>query len=415
MLAKLRHALSTPQSAARLVGLPLLVLAVGLGVWFFFLRGGANVVPAGPPQRPAVGTTVTVTTYRAAIQDAYTAFQEALDAEGAARDAALADAKSALESVEGASIVLAEGGVGIAQADNTLILEEMARDDPNLEAIEGSLAFLLEALDNGPTGHTGQVEGTLAGDAALAELSRVLSDPVYDYTSTQSPLSELARWLANLTGSNDPDSVLLRLLLSLAVGLAVGAVLFLSLDKWVPNRWARLGIAALGTLITTAVFFVASDNLDVVMQVFAAVGIAVAVGAVALILLALNRGSAPSSVRPVSDLASVLGMSAAEARARAAEAAGEADYRSAIRYRCLAVLLALDEAGMLVFDRSATNREYLFRAPGPLHDELQLLLSRFEAVWYGNSPTGAEEWQQYTARAAEVETQIKPTREQKAA
>ena len=70
-------------------------------------------------------------------------------------------------------------------------------------------------------------------------------------------------------------------------------------------------------------------------------------------------------------------MGAEEARRRAAASASEGDYRAAIRYRCLAVLLALDEAGMLVFDRSATNREYLFRAPGPIHDELAIAVEPF--------------------------------------
>jgi hypothetical protein len=108
-------------------------------------------------------------------------------------------------------------------------------------------------------------------------------------------------------------------------------------------------------------------------------------------------------------------MGAEEARRRAAASSSEGDYRAAIRYRCLAVLLALDEAGMLVFDRSATNREYLFRAPGPIHDDLQMLLSRFEAIWYGNSPTNAAEWAKYDASASSIEDHIASQRKAKAA
>jgi hypothetical protein len=70
---------------------------------------------------------------------------------------------------------------------------------------------------------------------------------------------------------------------------------------------------------------------------------------------------------------------------------------------------------MLVFDRSATNREYLFRAPGPIHDDLQGLLSRFEAIWYGNSPTNAAEWAQYDASASSIEDHIISQRKAKAA
>ena len=99
-------------------------------------------------------------------------------------------------------------------------------------------------------------------------------------------------------------------------------------------------------------------------------------------------------------------MSAAEARRRAEEAAGAEDYRSAIRYRCLAVLLALDEAGMLTFDRTATNREYLFRAPPAVHDDLQPLLDRFDQIWYGDAPSNAQEWAAYSAKAASIEARV---------
>ena len=69
-------------------------------------------------------------------------------------------------------------------------------------------------------------------------------------------------------------------------------------------------------------------------------------------------------------------------------------------------LLALDEAGMLTFDRTATNREYLFRAPGPIHDDLQPLLDRFDQIWYGDAPTNAQEWAAYDAKATSIEARI---------
>src|SRR5207302_3133263 len=141
--------------------------------------------------------------------------------------------------------------------------------------------------------------------------------------------------------------------------------------------------------------------------VLAGVGIGVAVITATLIAVAMQRATAPTArPRAISELAALLGMSASQARERAGESAGEGDYRAAIRYRCLAVLLTLDEAGMLAFDRSATDREYLYRAPGDLQDDLQPLLSRFEAVWYGHAPTGEAEWQEYAARAEEIERKV---------
>jgi Domain of unknown function (DUF4129) len=396
-------------------GLLALVLMCGLGIWFFFLRGGGGPLPPAPPQRPALGKTIALSDYQAAIATALSDVQEARAAEDAARKPAIQQAIAELERVEGASITEVAGGPAIAEADNTRLLQELALDAPNLEAVESALAFLSESLESGPAGHLGAVEGTASGAESGALLAGVLANPIYDYTRSLSPLEQLARWIASLTGDSDPDNVLSRLFMSVLAGIAVGSMIFLLLDKYVPNRWARLGLSALGGLLAAGIFYAATGALDVVFQVITAVGLAVAAVAVGLLLAGLNQGSAPGSVHPVSDLASVLGMSAQEARRRADEAAAQADFRSAIRYRCLAVLLALDEAGMLDFDRTATNREYLFRAPGPLHDALQLLLTRFEEIWYGNSDTNAEEWTQYTARAAAIESQITPQTRPKAA
>jgi hypothetical protein len=396
-------------------GLVTLVLVASLGIWFFFLRGGSAPIVNTPPQRPALGQIVTLSDYRAAVDAALNEVRTARAAEVDDVRAAVAQAQSRLEGVEGASIVEITGGPAIAEADNTRLLQELALDDPNLEAVESALSLLSDSLANGPAGHLGRVEGTASGADSAALLASVLANPVYDYTRSLSPLEQLARWIASLTGDSDPEGVLSRLFLSLLVGIAAGSLIFLLLDKYVPNRWARLALSALGGLIAAGIFYVATDNLDVVFQVITAVGLAIAAIAAGLFIAGLNRGSAPGSVQPVSDLAAVLGMSAQEARTRADEAAAEGDFRSAIRYRCLAVLLALDEAGVLIFDRTATDREYLFRAPGPLQDDLQLLLTRFEEIWYGNSETNADEWTQYQARAAAIESRIAPLSRPKAA
>jgi hypothetical protein len=209
-----------------------------------------------------------------------------------------------------------------------------------------------------------------------------------------------------LSGNNDPNEVLTRLMLAFMFGLALGSITFLVIGQWVKKRWARLGLSVLSGLLGGILFYVATNFLDLLFEGIIAAGLVVAAVAAGLFIAGLNRASAPSTARTVSDLEVVLGMGAVEARKRAVASAAEGDFRAAIRYRCLAVLLALDEAHMLVFDRSATNREYLFRAPGPIHDSLQALLSRFEAVWYGNSPTNAEEWTQYDASATEIEAHI---------
>ena len=67
------------------------------------------------------------------------------------------------------------------------------------------------------------------------------------------------------------------------------------------------------------------------------------------------------------------------------------------------MLLTLDESGQLIFDRAATDREYLFRAPGPLHTDLQPMLDRFSAVWYGEAPAGEAEWRDTDEHAGHLE------------
>ena len=389
-----------------------LALLLVFGAWFFFFRTGSTpIVPASPPPRPAVGKVVPYADYRQAINDALGEVRNALNASGDDRKAAVTRAIADLDRVEGAAITGRTGGLTVAEADNTLLLAELQGDAPNLESIQSSLTILSAGLSAEPT----TVNGTLAGAEAGVALSAVLADPLYDYTKTESPLQKLLRWLASITGSSDPNEVLARLLLSAVVGGVVGSLVFLLLRNAVKNRWARLGISFLCGLVVSVLFFTATNVLDLVFVGLAVAGLAVAAVAAGLFIAGLNRASAPSTARSVSDLEVVLGMGAQEARTRAAASASEGDYRAAIRYRCLAVLLALDEAGMLVFDRSATNREYLFRAPGPIHDDLQALLSRFEAIWYGNSPTNTAEWAQYDASASSIEEHIISQRKARAA
>jgi hypothetical protein len=237
-------------------------------------------------------------------------------------------------------------------------------------------------------------------------LRQVLSDPAFNYERDLSPLQRLARWLAGGAQDIDPGDTLWRWATALIAALASAILTFLASER-LGSVWLRLGLSALAGLFMGAIFYTGLRALDVVQLAIAAAGIVIAAVAVGLLATGAYRVSAPPArPRSISELAAVLGMSASEARAKAEDAASAKDYRSAIRYRCLAVLLTLDEAGKLTFDRAATNREYLFRAPGPLQGELQPLLSRFDAIWYGNAPASAEEWTDYDARAAHVEAEV---------
>lgn len=396
------------------VGVTVALLAL-FSAWFFFAGPGAGggtnpIAQPTPLPRPALGKRVTYEEYQAAVRaslDEVRAAQAAEEGSDERKDHIEA-AVTELERVEGAGVEPVGGSqASEAQVDNTSAIEELRAEDVNLEAVQSYLDTLAASLESGDASY---LPGTLEGAAVEARLREVLSDQAFNYEEQLSPLQRfmqwLSDWLSQFTGSSDPDSNLSRLLMALAAGLAAGCLTFLASDR-IRNRWLRLGLSVLVGALVSSLFFVGLEQLDTTLMVLAVVGLIVAAVAMGLFTLGLNRGTtATSSPRTISDLAAVLGMNSVEAKRRAQVSAAEADFRSAIRYRCLAVLLVLDEAGKLAFDRSATNREYLFRAPGTLHDELQPLLDRFDDVWYGNSPTDAEEWSRYSVQADRVEALV---------
>lgn len=80
---------------------------------------------------------------------------------------------------------------------------------------------------------------------------------------------------------------------------------------------------------------------------------------------------------------------AALALAETAEAAS--DFRGALRYLYLSAILHLQERGVLPYDKSLTNREYLHQAQADieLHTALGPAITVFDEVWYGHKPCDA--------------------------
>jgi hypothetical protein len=83
------------------------------------------------------------------------------------------------------------------------------------------------------------------------------------------------------------------------------------------------------------------------------------------------------------------------------------DYRTAVRYLYLSSLLMLDERGLLRYDRSQTNREYL-RSVAHLPQLAALLrevIEVFDRVWYGYYPLDEITYAEYATRVAELRQQ----------
>lgn len=98
-------------------------------------------------------------------------------------------------------------------------------------------------------------------------------------------------------------------------------------------------------------------------------------------------------------------LSARSALNRAETLSKDGDYRSAVRYLYLSALLILDERGLLYYDRTKTNREYLRRvADNPkIAGLLREVINVFDRVWYGFQPIDEETYNHYAARVRELE------------
>ncbi len=81
---------------------------------------------------------------------------------------------------------------------------------------------------------------------------------------------------------------------------------------------------------------------------------------------------------------------AALAHADTAEASD--DFRGALRYLYLSAVLHLQERGILPYDKSMTNREYLYQSQVDinLQETLGPAVTVFDEVWYGHKPCDAE-------------------------
>ena len=132
-----------------------------------------------------------------------------------------------------------------------------------------------------------------------------------------------------------------------------------------------------------------------ILIVIAVVAFAILVG---VIVQAIGRRSARSKPLALDeeeavlvdarDNVSLLGLAEQQAKA--------GDYRRAFRLVYLASLVALDTGGVLRFDRSKTNWEYLraLRAAGrgDIYSALTPLTREFDQVWYGFSLTDASHY-----------------------
>jgi hypothetical protein len=80
------------------------------------------------------------------------------------------------------------------------------------------------------------------------------------------------------------------------------------------------------------------------------------------------------------------------------------DYRAAVRFLYLSSLLLLDERGLLRYDRSKTNREYLRSVSNSpeLEEPLSEVIEIFDEVWYGYHSLDEGAFKHYSDRVEEL-------------
>ncbi len=143
--------------------------------------------------------------------------------------------------------------------------------------------------------------------------------------------------------------------------------------------------------------------------VYVLTGLTVAVLAVVLVFVArgLLRNLITEAQAPAEAQSGDENLTAEAALLRAQSLSGEGDYRAAVRYLYLSTLLLLEERGLLRYNRSLTNREYLrsvAHLPG-LAARLRQVVEVFDRVWYGFQPLDQAAYAEYAANVAELHKQ----------
>ncbi len=98
-------------------------------------------------------------------------------------------------------------------------------------------------------------------------------------------------------------------------------------------------------------------------------------------------------------------LSASQASQRALQLSSTGEYRQAVRYMYLSALLLLDERGLLRYNRSQTNREYLRQVAShpDLTSHLRPVIETFDRVWYGYQTVDQDSYAQYTEQVAALQ------------
>jgi hypothetical protein len=272
-------------------------------------------------------------------------------------------------------------GIALAQDDGETIslaeyrtrLDRIVLDlsQANTATTKRALGSAQEALDqiaqvNLPSGEVVEIEPLLSEqhtlDQALARLRLVQSQLAASGSdNTAARLEQLRRVLAR------PE-------FAPSLGERI--------ENWLEELWRRIQPVA-NTPESRAATRTASSAIQ---WVLAGVG-----GVLVALLLSywlqgfLRSFVADAEARRRLEAGEEMPLTASAARQQAAALAQGGNYRQAVRQLYLAALLQLEESGILRYDRSLTNREYVAQVAHvpPVQRRLRPVVDTFDAVWYG--------------------------------
>ncbi len=323
-----------------------LVLALMM-VWFL-LPGGA--VLAAPHQ--ADPTPISLDDYWSLVEHTHRVVMELSTKPDAAIRSELDQLVAQWKTVNPVEF---EDGTLMEVDSNPIILALQAGSRSSLPRIKGMIDALLEAHRQQPS--------KLFTPADLNTLQTILSEPRFQWQEQQeNPISKwlneqwmrFQRWLAGLFGQPEQNQG--------------GQAVSVTLDV-VPILTALLMIVVLAYVFRSVFVDLASESR---------------------LGEDMDANSEP--------------ITAEQAFARAQNLSRGGDYRSAVRYLYLSSLLLLDERGMLRYDRSKTNHEYLRSVAGQpeLAEPLREVIDVFDNTWYGYHTLDEDSFKHYSDRVEEL-------------
>ncbi|MBN2006095.1 MAG: DUF4129 domain-containing protein [Anaerolineae bacterium] len=255
------------------------------------------------------------------------------------------------ETIE--AIALEDGAV--IPVDHSYLVGLMQTGHPNLAEIETTLVRLQETLPS--------LKSAVDPNQAQEALDGILARPEFQWEERE--LNPLERWWKDLV---ERFLEWLQRLLGDSTGIAVGGGQLLN------YLIAGVGILGIGILLL-------------------------------YLLRGLQLNFAGDGELKVKDGASGMPLTASAALQEAQTRSTGGDYRTAMRYLYLSLLLLLDEREILRYDHTLTNREYarsLARLP-QFAATFSRVVDVFDRVWYGHHEINVEEYTEYAAQVEDLE------------